>query len=92
MITKGCLTMAFTTAFSEFDPTKVTSNPSDGWGQAAIRIGENEPGRQSQIVLTMAEAWKLAECLIAECEKLDLKFKRENEALNAAYAAAVAAE
>lgn len=84
--------MAYMNIFQEFDALTVTSNAADGYGQAAIKIGENSPGRQGQIVLTLAEAWQLAERLIAECEKVDIKVQRANQALEAAYAAAMAAE
>jgi hypothetical protein len=63
--------MAYTSSFQEFDALSVTSNPADGYGQAAIKIGENSVGKQQQIVLTLNEAWRLAECLIAECERVE---------------------
>jgi hypothetical protein len=63
--------MAFLNAFEEFDTLTVTGNPGDGYGQAAIKVGENSPGRQKQMVMTLAEAWRLAECLIAECERIE---------------------
>jgi hypothetical protein len=71
-----CLTMAFAHHFKEFDLTAVSSNAADGYGQAAIRIGENVPGHQDQIIMTVTEAWKLAERLIAECEKVELDHRK----------------
>jgi hypothetical protein len=68
--------MAYMNVFEEFSALTVTSNPADGYGQAAIKIGENTPGRQQQMVLTIAEAWRLAECLIAECEKIEETHRR----------------
>jgi hypothetical protein len=71
--------MAYSNIFQEFDVLTVTSNPADGFGQAAIKIGENTAGKQQQLVLTLGEAWRLAECLIAECEKVE-EIHRRNQA------------